>query len=82
MLGRVWYPAACKIPIAMTYEKFKEIWTTLVTNRTPSSDGCAAAVPLNNGVSEHTVDALVAVADGDHSQFDEIEKILAARGEA
>lgn len=60
----------------MTYDRFKEIWTTLVTNRAPSSEG-GNKPPLSNGVSPHTVEALVAAADGDHSRFDEIQQDLA-----
>jgi len=62
----------------MKYERFSEIWTTLVTNRTPAGNVEHEPV-LNNGVSEHTVSALVAAADGDHSQFDDIAKTLIER---
>lgn len=64
----------------MTYTRFKEIWTTLVTHRAPSTDAAQKAAPLNNGVSESTVAALVEAADGNFAQFDEIEMKLAARG--
>ncbi|HTQ29920.1 MAG TPA: hypothetical protein VMI53_01805 [Opitutaceae bacterium] len=63
----------------MTYDRFKEIWTTLVTNRAPI-EGAPTQVPcLYNGVSENTVDALVAVAEDDHSHFDAIQKKLSER---
>lgn len=60
----------------MTYDRFKEIWTTLVTNRA-APEAAVQKPALINGLSDNTVDALVAVADGDHSRFDEIEKALA-----
>jgi len=60
----------------MTYDRFKQLWTALVTHRAPA-EGTRDPIPyLNNGVSEETVDALVAVADGDHSQFDGIQTEL------
>lgn len=61
----------------MTYERFNEIWTVLVANRAPSPDAPKATPCLNNGVSDETVDSLVAVADGDHSEFNEIQNKLA-----
>lgn len=62
----------------MNFERFNEIWTVLVANRAPSPDAPQCTPCLNNGVSEKTVDSLVAVAEGDHSEFDEIQKKLAA----
>ncbi len=57
----------------MTYDRFKEIWTTLVTNRAPSSKA-GSPLPLSNGASDHTIAALVAVANEDHSHFDKIQR--------
>lgn len=64
----------------MTYDRFKELWTALVTNRTlsPEQEAAPVSASLSNGVSEETVNALVAVADGDHSVFDAIQAKLAA----
>lgn len=63
----------------MKYARFKEIWTTLVTNRAPVPAAARKGIaPLNNGVSESTVDALIEAADGNFAQFDEIDKKLAA----
>lgn len=59
----------------MKFERFHELWTTLVTNREPSSGTTDEAMPLSNGVSEHTVNALIAVADGDHSDFEAANRL-------
>jgi len=53
----------------MTYDRFKEIW--------PQAAQAAKGPILHNGVSQKTVAALVAVAEGNHSEFDEIQKQLA-----
>jgi len=63
----------------MTFDRFNQIWTTLVADRPvlPKAGG-KSLPPLDNGVSEDTVNALVAASNGDFAFFDEIDAKLAA----
>ena len=60
----------------MTFERFHQIWTTVVTDR-PASAQAVKKAPLLNGASEQTIDALVRASDGDFAYFDEIDAKLA-----
>jgi hypothetical protein len=62
----------------MKFERFNQIWTALVTDRPVSSEPAGEKLPLNNGVSEQTVNALVAASDGNFAYFDDIDAKLAA----
>jgi hypothetical protein len=72
---------AAPFPATMTFVRFQELWTALVTNRASAATPTAAckemAIPMSNGVSEHTVDALIAAASDDFSAFDKIQELLA-----
>lgn len=57
----------------MTYKRFKEIWTTLVTNR-PYIGTRAAEREPSIPASPHTVKALEQAADGNHEAFDQVNK--------
>jgi hypothetical protein len=62
----------------MTFDRFNQIWTALVADRPASPKPEGQPLPLDNGVSEETVDALVAASNGDFAFFDEIDARLAA----
>ena len=54
----------------MKYERFKQLWTALVTDRAVDENAKPVA---HIAISQHTVDALVAVSHGDRSHFDAIQ---------
>lgn len=63
-------PAASTI---MTYSRFSELWHAAFDGREPVKNPIAV-----DQMSDRTIDALVAAADGDHSVFDQIATRLAA----
>lgn len=69
-------PIVTTLP-TMTFERFEQLWDALVTNRAPASVA-SAPLPISNGVSKHTVDALIAAADGDFSHFEKIQPLLSS----
>lgn len=57
----------------MTFERFKQLWDALVTDR--------PCPPRHNtivqeGCSSWVLDALVAASDGDFTAFDDVDRIL------
>lgn len=61
----------------MKYERFSELWDALVTNRPKSN----SIIPIENGMSKKTVEALIAYGEGDKTQFEHIRQFLAPKSE-
>ncbi len=59
----------------MTYARFAQLWTALVTDRIQQHPNPI----MVDGCSPHTVDALVTASEGDFSAFDRADAILANR---
>ena len=59
----------------MKYERFKQLWDALVTNRVRSSQ--PSPVPPGTPMSRHTQDALIAYGKGEPSAFDNIKERMA-----
>lgn len=59
----------------MTYERFCDIWEAMAPNNPP---GMSGEKIIQEGSSPQLIDALIAVANGDHSHFDRINERLAA----
>lgn len=59
----------------MTFNRFSQLYQALVIDRVPITD----PVIVESGASEHLIAALVKVANGDHSEFDNLEDTLKRR---
>jgi len=57
----------------MKFERFRELWEALVTNRPKSASG---GVPITNGMSERTAEALIEYADGKKDKLQAVRKFL------
>ena len=57
----------------MTYSRFAQLWTALITDRPQPAHPNPIVMP---GSSEKTIDALVAASNGDFDVFNEIERRL------
>lgn len=56
----------------MTYERFKELWIQAGLNNMPKFENPICM----DGMSPHTIDALIAASNGDFSHFEKIDMIL------
>lgn len=63
----------------MTFTRFRQLWDVLVTDRAPRAPVPGATPIATSPISPHTEAALIRVSEGDHSDFDRINAILAAR---
>ena len=64
----------------MQYNRFKELWDALVTNRSQSKNSVRTGVKITNGMQTHTSEALIAYGKGDKSIInDAINRLKAAK---